>query len=63
MDLSGRDQRSGLARWAGLMNWSRIAASVTAGVTFARELHCLNGAGAMLNITDQMQKPEILIFG
>ena len=31
MDTSGRDQRSGLVWWAGLMNGSRIAAHVTAG--------------------------------
>ena len=36
---------------------SRLAA-----VTFARELYCLNRAGAMLNITNQWQVPEIYIF-
>ena len=33
-----------------------------AAITFVRELHCLNRAGAMLNITSQWQDPEIAIF-
>ena len=31
-------------------------------VIFARELHCLNGASTMLNITSQWQDPEFLVF-
>ena len=63
MQPSGRGQRSGLVRRSGLMNLLRIAVkSRLAAVTFARELYCLNRAGAMLNITSQWQEPEILIF-
>ena len=33
-----------------------------ASITFERELLCLNRAGSMLDITSQMQPPELLIF-
>ena len=33
-----------------------------ASATFARELLCLNRAGSMLNITTQVQDPDLLFF-
>ena len=35
--------------------------SQLAAVTFVQELHCLNRAYSMLNITSQWHDPEILI--
>ena len=58
--------RSGLVRWAGLMNGSLDhrpqAKSLLASVTFAQELLCLNRAGSMLRTTNQWQDHKILIF-
>ena len=62
MELYGRGQRSGLVRWAGMMNGLRITAKVMDGSrNLWRELHCqLDRAGAMPNIMSQWQDPEIL---
>ena len=35
---------------------------MTSAVAFARELHCLNGAGTSLNINSQWQDNEICLF-
>ena len=44
------------------MDYRSQAKSRQAAVTFARELHCLNGACAGLNITSHWQDNEIRIF-
>ena len=60
MDPSGRGRRSGLVRWAGLVNGSRIAVYVSAGIrSLYVELLCLNRAGFMLNLTSQWQNPDL----
>ena len=39
-----------------------IEASAPAAVTFAQELHFLNRAGAMTNISSQLQTPKFCFF-